>query len=146
MKFIILLLFIQISFSSKAIIPKNLEKYRNFIDSIALQYQIPADLIIGVGICESGFGTSKKAKQLNNYFGIRGKYTRKRKTSYVYFDKPEDSIVEFCELITRKNYYEKLKGNPDAIVWVKALSKAHYAANGRIWSRLVKRAIVSIQE
>jgi Bax protein len=143
MKFLVLLLFLQISFSSNAIIPINVDKYRSFIDSIAIQYQIPADLIIGVGICESGFGISKHAKKLNNYFGIRGKYSRKRKTSYVYFDKPEDSMVEFCELITRKNYYEKLKGNPDAKVWVKALAKAHYAANGRKWSRLVKRAIDS---
>lgn len=125
--------------------PGNVEKYRTFVDSVATQYQIPSDLILGVGVCESGFGTSKQSKKLNNYFGIRGRYSKVYKTSYRHYDKPEDSIVAFCELVARKKFYDKLKGNPDPIVWVKALAKAKYAANGRIWTKLVKRGIASVK-
>jgi flagellum-specific peptidoglycan hydrolase FlgJ len=125
--------------------PGNAEKYLKFVDSVARQYQIPSDLIFGVGICESGFGTSSHAKRLNNYFGIRGKYSKVHKTSYRFYEKPEDSIVAFCELVARKNFYAKLKGNPDPMVWVKALAKAKYAANGRVWTKLVKRAMASFK-
>lgn len=125
--------------------PGNVEKYRKFVDSIAKKYQIPSDLILGVGVCESGFGTSKQAKKMNNYFGIRGSYSKVYKTSYRHYDKPEDSIVAFCELITRKKSYKKLKGNPDPMVWVKALAKAKYAANGRVWTKLVKKGIASVK-
>lgn len=125
--------------------PGNVEKYRKFVDSVAKQYQIPSDLILGVGVCESGFGTSNHAKNLNNYFGIRGRYSKVYKTSYLHYDKPEDSIVAFCKLVARKKFYDKLKGNPDPMVWVKALAKAKYAANGRVWTKLVKRGIASVK-
>ena len=125
--------------------PGNVEKYRKFVDSVSIYYQIPADLILGVGVCESGFGVSKHAQKLNNYFGIRGKYSKIHKTSYVYYAKPEDSIVAFCELVARSKFYSKLKGNKDPIVWVKALAKANYAGNRKVWIKLVKRGIASIK-
>jgi uncharacterized FlgJ-related protein len=145
MKKIIYVLCLLISFSLMAKPPGNVEKYRKFVDSVAIHYQIPADLIFGVGVCESGFGLSKHAKNLNNYFGIRGKYSKIHKTSYVYYAKPEDSIVAFCELVARKKFYDKLKGNKDPMVWVKALAKANYAGNRKVWIKLVKRGIASIK-
>jgi len=39
---------------------ENVAKYQKFVDSVARAYQIPADLILGIGVCESGFGTTKK--------------------------------------------------------------------------------------
>ncbi len=140
----VLILFL-ISITCFGIAPRNVAKYRKFVDSVALHYQIPADLIFGVGLCESGFGASKQSKRLNNYFGIRGKYSKIYKTSYRYYDKPEESIVAFCELVARKQFYQKLKGNTDPMVWVKALAKANYARNGKVWTKLVKKAIASIK-
>lgn len=125
--------------------PGNVEKYRKFVDSVATQYQIPSDLIFGVGICESGFGTSAHARRLNNYFGIRGRYSKVYKTSYQYYDSPEDGIVAFCKLVERKKFYSKLKGNPDPKVWINALANANYAGNARIWTKLVKRGIASLK-
>jgi uncharacterized FlgJ-related protein len=145
MKKIFYVLCLLISFTVMAEPPGNVAKYRKFVDSVALQYQIPADLILGVGVCESGFGVSKHAKKLNNYFGIRGKYSKRRKTSYVKYAKPEESIVAFCELVTRKKFYAKLKGNNDPMVWVKALAKSNYAGNRKVWIKLVKRGIASIK-
>jgi flagellum-specific peptidoglycan hydrolase FlgJ len=145
MKNFILFIGLFFSLSCWGATPGNVEKYRKFVDSVAKQYQIPADFIFGVGICESGFGTSKHAKNLNNYFGIRGSYSKVHKTSYRFYEKPEDSIVAFCELVARKKFYTKLKGNPDPMVWIKALAKAKYAANGRVWTKLVKRAMASLK-
>ena len=145
MKNFILIVGIFLSFSTWGTTPGNVEKYRKFVESMASKYQIPVNLILGVGICESGFGTSNHAKRLNNYFGIRGRYSKVWKTTYLHYNKPEDSIVAFCDLVARKRFYEKLKGNPDAMIWVKGLAKANYAANGKIWTRLVKKAIDSIK-
>jgi flagellum-specific peptidoglycan hydrolase FlgJ len=125
--------------------PGNVEKYRKFVDSVATHYQIPSELIFGVGICESGFGTSGHAKRLNNYFGIRGRYSKVYKTSYQFYDTPEDGIVAFCKLVERKKFYSKLKGNSDPVVWIDALAKANYAGNGRVWTKLVKRGIASLK-
>lgn len=145
MKFFILSICLLFTLTCWGGAPGNVENYRKFVDSVARQYQIPSDLIYGVGICESGFGTSVHAKRLNNYFGIRGKYSKVHKSSYLFYEKPEDSIVAFCELVARKNFYAKLKGNQDPIVWIKALAKANYAGNGRIWIKLVRKAIASLK-
>ena len=107
MKNFILIVGIFLSFSTWGATPGNVEKYRKFVESMASKYQIPVNLILGVGICESGFGTSNHAKRLNNYFGIRGRYSKVWKTTYLHYDKPEDSIVAFCDLVARKRFYEK---------------------------------------
>lgn len=145
MKNFILVFCLLFTVTSWGATPGNVEKYRNFVDSLATQYQIPSDLIFGVGICESGFGTSDHAKRLNNYFGIRGRYSKVYKTSYQYYDSPEDGIIAFCKLVERKKFYSKLKGNPDPVVWINALANANYAGNGRIWTKLVKRGIASLK-
>jgi uncharacterized FlgJ-related protein len=145
MKRLFLLILILLTCTCLGASPGNVEKYRKFVDSVALHYQIPANLIFGVGVCESGFGLSKHGKRLNNYFGIRGKYSKIHKTTYRYYAKPEDSIVSFCELVARKRFYKKLKGNKDPMIWVQALAKAHYAKDGTIWTKLVKKAIASIK-
>lgn len=145
MKKLCLFISLLLTFEGVWAAPGNVDKYRKFVDSVAVHYQIPANLIYGVGICESGFGTSNHAKRLNNYFGIRGKYSKIHKTSYRYYNKPEDGIVDFCELVARKKFYQKLKGNPDPVVWIKALANANYAGNRKVWTKLVKRGIASLK-
>jgi flagellum-specific peptidoglycan hydrolase FlgJ len=107
-------------------------------------YGIPSKLIIGVGVCESGFGQSKQSIKQNNYFGLRGKYVRKKKSSFKYYARPEDSMVDFCEVLASKKYYISLKGNPDPMKWTRAMAKARYAANEKRWIRLMKKSFTLI--
>jgi flagellum-specific peptidoglycan hydrolase FlgJ len=123
----------------------NIQRFQPYLDSLSNVYGIPTKLLIGVGICESGFGQSKQSIKQNNYFGLRGKYSRKKKSSYKYYMRPEESMVDFCEVQTRKKYYEKLKGDPDVIKWTRAMAKAHYAANAKRWIRLMKNSFALIK-
>lgn len=121
-----------------------IQRYKPFIDSLSQVYGIPSKLIIGVGICESGFGQSKQSIKQNNYFGLRGKYVRKKKSSFKHYARPEDSMVDFCEVLASKKYYILLKGNPDPMKWTRAMAKARYAANAKRWIRLMKKSFTLV--
>ena len=45
-------------------------KYKPLCDSLAVQYGIPSQVILGIAMEESGFGTSRVSRLLNNHFGI----------------------------------------------------------------------------
>ena len=146
MKQIVLFFFLSIHLTANAFegTKEKIQHYKPLIDSLSLAYGIPAKLIIGVGICESGFGQSKQSVKQNNYFGLRGKYSKKNKSSYIHYARPEDSIIAFCEVLASKNYYQKLKGNPDAMKWTIAMAKARYAANAKRWISLMKKSFARI--
>jgi flagellum-specific peptidoglycan hydrolase FlgJ len=138
------ILFLQLTANAFQGTQEKIQRYKPFIDSLSQVYGIPSKLIVGVGICESGFGQSKQSIKQNNYFGLRGKYSRKKKSSFKHYARPEDSMVDFCEVLASKKYYIMLKGNPDAMKWTRAMAKAHYAANAKRWIRLMKKSFTLI--
>ncbi len=142
--FFFFILFFQLSAQAFQGTQEKIQRYKPFIDSLSLVYGIPSKLIIGVGICESGFGQSKQSIKQNNYFGLRGKYVRKKKSSFKHYARPEDSMVDFCEVLSSKKYYTNLKGNPDPMKWTRAMAKARYAANAKRWIRLMKKSFTLI--
>ena len=142
--FFFIILFFQLSALAYQGTQEKIQRYKPFIDSISQVYGIPSKLIIGVGVCESGFGQSKQSIKQNNYFGLRGKYVRKKKSSFKHYARPEDSMVDFCEVLARKKYYISLKGNPDPMKWTRAMAKARYAANAKRWIRLMKKSFTLI--
>jgi flagellum-specific peptidoglycan hydrolase FlgJ len=142
--FFFFVLFFQLSAQAFQGTQEKIQRYKPFIDSLSLVYGIPSKLIIGVGICESGFGQSKQSIKQNNYFGLRGKYVRKKKSSFKHYARPEDSMVDFCEVLASKKYYTNLKGNPDPMKWTRAMAKARYAANAKRWIRLMKKSFTLI--
>jgi flagellum-specific peptidoglycan hydrolase FlgJ len=123
---------------------EKIQRYRPYIDSLSIQYGIPTKLIIGVGICESGFGQSKQSKKQNNYFGLRGKYSRKNKSSYKHYSRPEESMVDFCKVLASKKYYVILKGDDDVMKWTKAMAKARYSTKPKRWIQLMKKSFARI--
>lgn len=142
--FFFIILFFQLSALAYQGTQEKIQRYKPFIDSISQVYGIPSKLIIGVGVCESGFGQSKQSIKQNNYFGLRGKYVRKKKSSFKHYERPEDSMVDFCEVLASKKYYISLKGNPDPMKWTRAMAKARYAANAKRWIRLMKKSFTLI--
>ncbi len=142
--FFFIILFFQLSAQAFQGTQEKIHRYKPFIDSISQVYGIPSKLIIGVGVCESGFGQSKQSIKQNNYFGLRGKYVRKKKSSFKHYARPEDSMVDFCEVLASKKYYISLKGNPDPMKWTRAMAKARYAANAKRWIRLMKKSFTLI--
>ena len=134
----VLLLFCSLSVYSQNI--KYFSSYRELADQMEVKYEIPACVILAVGYIESGGGTSKVGKLLNNHFGIVGSCKSEisgYKSRYKYYPTIEASFTGFCELLASKKYYAKLKGTKDVKVWLKAIAAAGYAQDAEHWSKTV---------
>lgn len=124
---------------------KYVTKYRPLADSLSEAYGIPTSIILGVAILESGSGTSRNSKLLNNHFGIVGKNnllkTKNIKSRYKQYPDVSSSYVDFCKLIAKKKFYKKLKDNGDYKLWTDAISKAGYSEIPDYWKKKVLETI-----
>ena len=122
-----------ISFSQSAYV----KKYKPLADELSEEYGIPISVILGIAIHESGAGTSRNAKLLNNHFGIKGKNKLLKekgiRSSYKQYDEVKDCYKDFCKIIKKKKFYNNLKGKKDYKLWVDAISKAGYSVIPEIW-------------
>jgi Bax protein len=138
---ILVLISIQPVFAQSAYI----KKYRPLADSLAEKYEIPVAIILGVAIIESGSGTSRNSKLLNNHFGIVGKNdllkTKGIRSRYKQYPDVASSYVGFCKLLKKKKYYDKLKGNMNYTLWLEAMSKAGYTEAPEEWKKRITVAI-----
>lgn len=120
-------------------------KYRPLADSLSAEFGIPAAVILAVAIVESGAGTSRNCRLLNNYFGIVGKNnllkTKGIKSRYKQYPDATASFTDFCRLLSRKKYYAKLKGNMNHSLWVDAISKSGYSEVPAVWKQRVNDTI-----
>jgi Bax protein len=122
-----------------------IKKYQPLADSLADEYEIPVAIILGVAIVESGSGTSRNSKLLNNHFGIIGKNdllkTKGIYTRYKQFPDVHSSYVAFCKLVKKKKYYNKLKGNSDFTKWLEEMSKSGYTEAPEEWKKRIASVI-----
>lgn len=122
-----------------------IDMYRPLADSLSVVYGIPASVMLGVAIIESGSGTSRNAKLLNNHFGIVGKNnllkTKGIRSRYKQYPSVRASYIGFCQMLTRKRFYQKLKGNNDYKLWLEAMSKAGYSEAPLQWKTRISAAI-----
>lgn len=110
---------------------------------LSAEYGIPVAIILGVSTLESGSGTSKNCKQLNNYFGVTGRNSlKKRHSAYKQYSTPEDSFRDFCGIVSRKNFYPKLKGNTNYSKWLAAMNHASYASAKGVWISRITNIII----
>lgn len=121
-------------------------KYRPIADSLSQAYGIPSSIILAVAIVESGAGTSRNSRLLNNHFGIVGKNnllkTKGIKTRYKQYSSVTGSYVDFCKLLSRRKYYTRLKGNNNYKLWIDAISKAGYSEAPVEWRKRITSTIV----
>lgn len=124
---------------------KFVKKFSPLADSLSDEYGIPACVILGVSILESGSGTSRNSKLLNNYFGIVGKNkldpAKGQKSRYKQYPNATASFIDFCHLVKKRKYYKNLKDNMNYVLWVDAISKHGYSEIPEIWKERVIAAI-----
>ncbi len=112
-------------------------------------YGIPAPLILAVATIESSGGVGPAAKVLNNHFGIEGEnnFVTKSgfKSRYKQYPNVYASYLDFCELLTRKRFYHKLKNNMNCTAWVKAMAAAHYSEIPEEWEHKILGMIAGIK-
>ena len=107
--------------------------------ALSEEYGIPSSVILAVAFVESGGGTSKNSKTLNNHFGIVGK-NNVNSSRYESFASVEGSYRAFCDILSKKKYYPVLKGTYNPAVWIKAIASAGYSTQPEVW----KQRIISI--
>ena len=117
-----------------------INNHKPMAEQLSKEYGIPSAIILAIAFVETGGGTSKNSKTLNNHFGIVGKNTV-NKSKYKSFPSVQESYKAFCELVTRKKYYSKLKGNNDHTDWVAAIAGAGYSTQPKEWMRRVNLII-----
>lgn len=97
-------------------------------------YGIPSSVILAVAFVESGGGTSKNSKTLNNHFGIVGK-NDVNNSRYKSFDSVKESYEAFCKLLQRKKYFSSLSGSGTFSQWIKAIASAGYSTQPSEWTK-----------
>ncbi|AFR35327.1 glucosaminidase domain-containing protein [Riemerella anatipestifer] len=107
---------------------------KNLATELSKKYEIPASVIMAIAFVETGGGSCKNSKQLNNHFGIVGKNHQKA-TKYKQFSSKEESFDAFCKMLTRKKYYAELKGNNDFALWIKTIANNGYSTQPKEWIR-----------
>ena len=79
-----ILLFISNTAFSQRYATNYVNKYKPVAIRIMNETGIPASVILGVAMLESGMGTSKNAKLLYNHFGIVGRNSLHKKKGVAY--------------------------------------------------------------
>lgn len=138
---IIILLNSGLTYGQK-VIQNYLSHFLPLSKELSAQYGIPVSIILGVSTLESGSGTSKNCRQLHNYFGVTGHNSlRKGRSVYKQYATAEDSFRNFCEIVSRKSFYPKLRQNTDYAKWLVAMNHASYASAKQVWINRITNII-----
>lgn len=140
--FDIRLLMIFILFFSLKISAQNsyISQYKPFATELSQEFGIPSAIILSIAYVETGGGNSRHCQTLNNHFGMVGKNTVNN-SKFKSFDSSKESFRAFCEMISRKKYYQKLKGNLDHSTWLNAIASSGYATQPEEWKKKINLVI-----
>lgn len=96
------------------------------IDTMSVRYNIPKEVILGIGWNESHLGHSHLARKSNNLFGIKcgDGWKGKRCGKYRAYDSHCESIEDFCRYIHK--YYSHLIGKPLGKWYIKGYAENPY--------------------
>lgn len=146
---ILVIVLMALAFTAGAQNKSYISNHRVLATLLGETYDIPAQLILAVAAIESSGGKGPAAKVLNNHFGIVGKnnLTTSQGFRSRYKEYPNEwaSYLDFCQMLTRKSFYKRLKGNDNAALWVKAMSAAHYSEVPEEWEQKIFSVLSKIK-
>lgn len=117
-----------------------INQYKSVATELSKEFGIPSAIILSIAYVETGGGNSKHAQTLNNHFGMVGKNTV-NSSKFKSFENSKESFRAFCEMISRKKYYQKMKGNLDYSDWLNAIASAGYATKPTEWKQKINMVI-----
>lgn len=123
-----------------------IEQFKDNAISIMHETGIPASIILGIAMHESGNGNSAIATHLNNQFGVKGGggavYTKNKKkvrSAYKKYDSILDSFADFARIITTRQDKGRIPNSLtqyDYVKWVKGIQRSGYASSKK-WASQV---------
>lgn len=117
-----------------------INQYKSLATELSQEFGIPTAVILSIAYVETGGGNSKTSQVLNNHFGMVGKNTV-NSSRFKSFSDAKESFRSFCQMITRKKYYMKLKGNFNHTEWVSAIASAGYSTKPEEWKKKINQVI-----
>ncbi len=117
-------------------------------DAIRIMHEtgVPASIVLGVAMHESGCGNSALAQHLNNQFGVKGgsgtvyyKRNKKVHTAYKRYESVYDSFQDFARIMTERTEFIGLSSqftHFDYAGWAHGIQKHGYAHDHR-WAKYV---------
>jgi len=123
-----------------------LKKFKPVSVELMQETGIPASVILGIAMLESGTGTSKNAKLLHNHFGIVGKNNLQQsnagyKSRYKQYLSDVASYEHFVQLLAKKKWFPELKGNMEYTTWLHKMNHSGYSSAGQEWIKRVTSII-----
>lgn len=117
---------------------KYLKEYEPVAVNLMKETGIPASVILGVAMLESGAGTSRNAKLLRNHFGIVGRNNLAKRgetyrSKYREYQTDTASYRHFVKLIQKRRWYPGMKGNEDYNAWIAKLNASGYSTAEHVW-------------
>ncbi len=132
-------------FAQQNTVQNYMTKYSSLCVALGDSFSIPPSIILAVAITESGAGTSRNTRVLNNHFGLKaGKQLRSIKgikTRFRDYETDTASFYDFCLYLTRRKFYPTLKGNFDYNAWLNAMAKSGYSGSPTAWKAKIKTNI-----
>ncbi len=134
---------------SNEMILSYIENYKGVAQSNMKKYGIPASIILGQAILESGAGTGSLSEQANNHFGIKchkewlGESVRYDDDSiaecFRKYNNPSDSFRDHALFLTGRPRYASLfkLDKTDYKAWAKGLKDAGYATDLQYPTKLI---------
>lgn len=116
-----------------------IEQFKDNAIAIMHETGIPASIILGIAMHESGNGNSTIAQNLNNQFGVKGGggaiiYKNKKKihSAYKKYDSIVESYQDFARIMTERKQFSHLAEELtqyDYEKWVKGIQRNGYASS-----------------
>ncbi|MDB5018343.1 MAG: hypothetical protein JWQ84_3175 [Mucilaginibacter sp.] len=118
-------------------------------DAIRIMHEtgVPASIVLGVAMHESGCGNSLLAQNLNNQFGVKGgghnvyyRHNKKVKTSYKRYESVYDSFQDFARIMIERKEFSGLTeslSHFDYAGWVHGIQKHGYASDHKWGARVL---------
>lgn len=120
-------------------------QYQQTVIALSDSFGIPAELIMGLALVESGAGTSQVCKKLHNHFGIKASKHYQNyngfKSRFKFYETDSLSFVDFCAYVKRRKYYAQLKGNFNYNAWLNAMAKSGYSGSPKAWKSKIRTTI-----
>jgi flagellum-specific peptidoglycan hydrolase FlgJ len=142
------------AFAQKNTSQSYIEEFKDNAINIMHETGIPASIILGIAMHESGNGNSAIAQNLNNQFGVKGgggavfyKHKKKVRSAYKKYDSVLDSFDDFARIITERQQLGRLAADltqNDYEKWVHSIQHSGYASS-RKWASQVLAIIHKYQ-
>ncbi len=117
-------------------------------DAIRIMHEtgVPASIVLGVAMHESGCGNSALARHLNNQFGVKGsghivymQQKKKVRTAYKRYESIYESFQDFARIMTERTEFSALAEkftHFEYTGWALGIQRHGYASD-RKWSKAV---------